>query len=160
MFTLYGWQEKCLETAKLKFLLYLRNKSQLNEEGIIMAKLPKFSELTDVSAGLMNKFKSALDSITGPGSSELTREALAQESDPTKAKLLEIELLINQIYDMQVLQNKAINTLQSKYAEIKTLAGNALSCTQTETKAPQVESEPKTKSKAQSQSEVNGQPKE
>lgn len=90
-----------------------------------MAKLPKFSDFTDVS-GLMNKVKSAFDNLTGPGSAAASEEALAKETNPAKAKLLEIELLINQIHDLQVLQNKAINDLSSKYADMKKSAEAAL----------------------------------
>jgi len=81
-----------------------------------MAKLPKFSEFTDVQ-GMMNKVKSAVDSIMGPGNAEATEEAIAKETDPIKSKLLEVDLLINQIQDVQIIQTKSINALKSKYAE-------------------------------------------
>lgn len=87
-----------------------------------MGKLPNF---TDVSA-LMSKFKSAFDNLAGPGSATEKEEALANETNPTKAKLLEVELLINRIHDMMVLQVKAINDLNAKYAEVKKLATAAL----------------------------------
>ncbi len=86
-----------------------------------MPKLPKFSELTDVNS-MVNKLKTAFENMTGPSSSSVTEEALEKEKDPTKAKFLEVELLINQLHDVSVIQNKTIHELKSKYAEVKALA--------------------------------------
>lgn len=114
-----------------------------------MAKLPKLSDFTDVSA-LMTKFKSAFDNLGGPGGTAASEEALARESDPTKAKLLEIELLIKKLHDMMVLQIQTINELDAKYAEVKNLAIAALVPTEeaaTKPAAPQPETPPTEKPK-------------
>ncbi len=124
-----------------------------------MAKLPKLSDFADVS-GLMNKMKSALDNITGPGGSVVTAEALAQEKDPIKAKLLEVELLISQLHEMMVIQNKTINELESKYAIVKKLATDAL--VSKEEIKPSVESPVETTTSAvkEDASEVKEPPKD
>src|SRR5262245_19751735 len=84
-----------------------------------MPKLPTISEIT-------SKVKSAVDSLMGPGTSQVTEEAIAKESDPTKAKLLEIELLINQLHDVQLIQAKTINSLKIKYAALHDLVKTTL----------------------------------
>ena len=106
-------------------VLYFSNNLKLQLVDVIMPKLPKFSGLTDVS-GLMAKMKSALDGLTGPNTSSAAEEALAQESDPVKAKFLEVELLIHQLHDITVIQNKTISELKAKYAEVKTITAKAM----------------------------------
>lgn len=84
-----------------------------------MAKIPKFSDLTASVPGMIEKFKSLFDAVTGPGSSSITQEALAKETDPFKIKLIEVELLISQLNDIQVIQARSINSLRTTYAELQ-----------------------------------------
>lgn len=81
-----------------------------------MAKF-KISDLSSNMPGVLNKFKTMLDSIAGPGTAEATHEALEKEQDPMKVKFLELELLINQLHDIQVIQNRTVNTMRTKYNE-------------------------------------------
>ncbi len=82
-----------------------------------MAKF-KISDLSSNMPGVLNKFKTMLDSLAGPGSAEATHEALEKEQDPMKVKFLELELLINQLHDIQVIQNRTVNTLRTKHSEL------------------------------------------
>lgn len=95
-----------------------------------MAKIPKLSDLTDVQ-GMMNKVKSAIDNITGPGHSEIAQEALDKEDDPKKARLLEIELLISQLNDMHILYGKTLSNLKQKYQEVQKMTDELIEKTAT-----------------------------
>ena len=84
-----------------------------------MPKIPKLSELTSGMPGMFDKFKTMLDSFTGPSQTSAAEEALAKETDPFKAKLIEIDVLINQLSDINSLQNRTLNSLKSSYAELQ-----------------------------------------
>ncbi|MEM1243451.1 MAG: hypothetical protein AAGG80_01380 [Pseudomonadota bacterium] len=89
--------------------------------------------MTDMS-DMFNKFKSMIDQFTGPGHSEKTEAALAEEKDEFKAKLLQIELFINQLHDTQVMQAKMLSDLQKSFAALKT---ELIKNQQTEQEKPQ-----------------------
>lgn len=82
-----------------------------------MAKLPKLTDLTDIS-GMVNKFKSMLEQFTGPAATDAIKAALEKEQDPKKVVLLEFDLLINQLQDLQIIQAKTINDMKNKSAEL------------------------------------------
>lgn len=89
-----------------------------------MPKLPKLTDLTSNMPNVLNKMKSLLDTVTGPGTSDVTEEALAKETDPLKVKFLEVTLLINKLNDIQIIQTNAINNLKRTYQDLQKLLGN------------------------------------
>lgn len=89
-----------------------------------MPKLPKLTDLTSSMPNVLNKMKSLLDTVTGPGTTEVTEQALAQETDPLKVKFLEVTLLINKLNDIQIIQASAINNLKRTYQDLQKLLGN------------------------------------
>jgi hypothetical protein len=84
-----------------------------------MPKIPKLSELASNMPGMFDKFKTMIDSLTGPSQTNAVEEALAKETDPFKAKLLEVEVLINQLSDIASLQSRTFNNLKTSYAELQ-----------------------------------------
>jgi len=101
-----------------------------------MAKLPKLTDLTNVH-GIIDKVKSAIESIAGPTSSAATEEALAKEKDPLKAKLLEAQLLINQMSDVQLIQTKTIAGLKGVQAELLKMVAETEEKKKTDSTAPE-----------------------
>lgn len=85
--------------------------------------LSKLSELTSTISsnipGMVDKMKSFVDSIAGTSKTAATEQALVEETDPLKAKILEVELLIHHLSDNLAHQQTVLNTLKQKYAQLR-----------------------------------------
>lgn len=83
-----------------------------------MAKIPKFSDLTSGMPGMLDKMKSFVDSLASSSKTAAVEEALEQETDPLKIKMLEVSMLINQFQDAINVQQQILASLKSRYADL------------------------------------------
>lgn len=83
-----------------------------------MAKIPKFSDLASNVPGVFDKMKSFVDTLAGSGKTAATEEALLNETEPVRIKLLEVELLINQFQDILNQHQQLLSLLKNQFAEL------------------------------------------
>jgi predicted nucleic acid-binding Zn-ribbon protein len=86
-----------------------------------MSKLPKLSDLTSNMPGMVDKMKSFIDSLAGSDKTAEAEDALTQEEDPIKAKLLEIELYMSQFNDVINQQQEILRVLKRKHSDLSHL---------------------------------------